>query len=212
MSSARTYIHTFSDSLERSHTLNNESDWIAFYKRIWPELLTVVRVDKYSTVQTRGVDRMIWLPNGKQILVDEKCREKDYGDIALEVTSVGRMVNGMFVEEKPGWVVDDSKVCDFVAYAIPSAGKCYMLPFQLLQAAVYINFNDWKKNKQCKWPVDSKNYDKNGSYLYTTRNIGVPWCVLKAAINEQMHRKFGSDLQLPKADEVKSLDQLEFNW
>lgn len=200
-------VHSFDESLKKSHELNAEADWVAFYKRIWPEAASIIRVDKYSNIQTRGIDRMIWLPSGKQILVDEKCRDVDYGDVLLEVSSVmKKSPDGNWEELKVGWALDDSKHCDFIAYAIPSANKCYMLPFELTKEALRHNFEAWKLRGRpdVSWPIDAMN---NG---YKTRSIGVRWCILAAAIKEQMLRRFGSPAQLPGFRVIA--DQMEFEW
>lgn len=200
-------VHYFRQSLEKSHTLSLEADWVSFYKRIWPDAGPIVRVDKACTMQTRGIDRMIWLSSGKQILVDEKCRATDYGDILLEISSVMKKnICGEYVEEKVGWALDDNKHCDFIAYAIPSAKKCYMLPFQLTKEAVRHNLNRWASGLCCgvTWPIDARN---NG---YFTRSVGVTWGLLSAAIQEQMFRKFGAESVLPKS--MVHDCQMEFDW
>jgi hypothetical protein len=202
-------VHNFNTSLDKSLRLNDEADWIAFYKRLWPDALTIVRADKYCTVQTRGIDRMIWLPSGKQILIDEKCREKWYGDIALETCSQEVIRNGMKFCRAPGWAVDHAKHCDFVAYAIPSVRRCFMLPFEFTKLALIENLEAWKRDSRCKL-VTAKNKD------YTTINIGVPWEILRTAITQQMNRKFGSDLVLPPQIQCGTQDgranQMEFEW
>lgn len=193
-------VHNFEESLALSLRLNEESDWVAFYKRIWPDATLIVRVDKYSEMQKQGIDRMVWLPSGKQILIDEKCRDKDYGDILLETVSVAkRDGNGLVVEQKVGWALDDSKHCDFIAYAIPNASKCYLLPFEIMKEAVRHNLQKWKTTLRV---ARNKGYE--------THNVAVKWVDLAFAMQEQMYRKFGSNIQLPEA--TKNACQLEFNW
>lgn len=187
-------VHSFTESLEASLRLNQESDWVAFYKRMWPDATMIIRVDADSQMQRSGIDRVIWLPSGKQLLIDEKCRERDYGDVLLETISVKHL-------SKIGWALDDAKLCDFVAYAIPSVRKCYMLPFQLMKEALRHNKSLWESRYGTR---EAKN---NG---YVTVNVPVPWCELAAEIKRQMLRSFGSEVALPPA--TKSGEQLEFQW
>lgn len=185
--------HDFQERLEYSASLSDEAGWVEFYRRLWPDMLACIRIDKDSQFQRWGIDREILLPNGKRFSVDEKKREKDYGDILLEEFSVceydpitQRVVRGI----KAGWSIDASKRCDFIAYSIPAAGKCWLLPFEILRQACLHNFPVWKM-KPGWYPKAAKN---NGYY---TMNVAVPWGELKRALFEQMHRKFGNASPLP---------------
>jgi len=82
--------------------------------------------------QRLGIDRSITLENSKQILIDEKVRSVDYGDILLEHLSDRE--RGVL-----GWV-EKQLLCDFIAYAVLPSKKCYLLPVVQLQTA-------WDKNK-----------------------------------------------------------------
>ena len=41
-------IHNFQDQLEYSAELSDEMAWVAFYKRLWPDMIAAVRIDKNS--------------------------------------------------------------------------------------------------------------------------------------------------------------------
>jgi len=125
-------IHNFQDQLEYSAKLSDEASWVSFYKRLWPDMIAAVRIDKNSQFQKWGIDREILLPNGKRFSIDEKKRKLDYGDLLLEEWSVAdfdyenrKVIRG----KKIGWALDPEKRCDFVAYAVQSSGKCFLLPF-----------------------------------------------------------------------------------
>jgi hypothetical protein len=77
-------IHDFQERLEYSATLSDEPAWVSFYRRLWPDMISAVRIDKNSQFQKWGIDREILLPNGKRFSIDEKKREMDYGDLLLE--------------------------------------------------------------------------------------------------------------------------------
>jgi hypothetical protein len=206
-------IHNFNERLEHSQTLSDEPAWLAFYKRLWPDLLVAVRIDKDSKSQRWGIDREILLPEGRRVLIDEKKRDTDYGDILLEEWSVGRYRNGMksdYVGEKVGWAFDKSKRCDFIAYAIIPAKTCYLLPCELLRQACVHNIDEWRKAKIKGRPAYPK--DAHNS-TYITRNVAVEWPELKRALTEQMLRKFGNGevLELP-VPMVGDDTQLEFDW
>jgi len=171
-----------------------------FYARLWPDMVSCVRVDAKSELQTRGIDRMIVLPNGRTITVDEKKRDKDYGDLLVEEWSV--FYGDGNPRNKTGWTLDRGKVCDFIAYAIPSACKCYLLPFELLRAAASHNLDRWKEMSGFA-PRDAQNHG------YVTRNWPVQWSELRRALAEQMLRRFGEiDLPLPTG----SPNQVSFHW
>ena len=85
--------------------------------------------------QRAGIDRLIVLSSSKTLHIDEKVREKDYGDILLEFWSDKE-------RRTPGWIAKDLS-CDFIAYAIAPSRRCYLLPFQPLRAAWRDRRADW---------------------------------------------------------------------
>lgn len=163
-------IHDFQEKLVQSLDLSDEANWVPFYQRLWPELISCVRLDKDSVWQRSGVDRVLFLPNGRQLFVDEKKRLPDrngrtYDDFLCEEWSVFRS-DGR--ENKVGWTLDANKRCDLIAYAIPALGKCYLLPFEILRLTAKRFLLDWK-DVQFAYPKDAQN---NG---YVTRNCAVSW-------------------------------------
>lgn len=186
-------VHNFQEQLEYSADLSDESSWVSFYKRLWPEMIAAVRIDKNSQFQKWGIDREILLPNGKRFTIDEKKRKLDYNDLLLEEWSVcdfdyknKKVIRG----KKAGWAVDPDKRCDFVAYAIQPAGKCFLLPFEMTRQTCIHNLPKWKQNQNW-YPKPAGN---NG---YTTVSIAVPFSEFRIRLWEQMHRKFGSETPLP---------------
>jgi hypothetical protein len=197
-----TVVHRFEDCLDYSNTLSDEPIWVEFYKRIWPTLIACVRIDGRSRFQQWGIDREVKLPNGKQYTIDEKKRQKDYGDLCLELWSVwyGRKDH----RNKRGWTCDPDKRCDFIAYAVVPARRCYLLPTEVLRLSFEHNFRDWLKSPRCRIH-DAQN---DG---YITRNICVPWDLLAPALTREMTRDFASTLTLPTPI-ITNGDQLEFAW
>lgn len=166
----------FTKDLEWSNNQGCEPYWEAFYYKVWPNLVGMYCLNSSIDWQRRGIDRIIYLPNGRYFTVDEKKRRKDYDDILLEVWSVWR-ANGD-KDNKPGWTFDRNKTCDFIAYAIVPAQKCYLLPFDTLRRTARACFAKWKKRRRA-WPIDTR---KNVGYI--TRNIAVPWKQLRKDMAE----------------------------
>lgn len=203
-------VHDFTERMEWSAELSHEPAWIDFYRQVWPEMITAVRIDKYSKWQKWGVDRLIILANGNQFSVDEKIREKDYGDILLEEWSVcnydwntRKVISGT----RPGWTCDPKKRCDFIAYAIPIKKFCYLLPFELLRLSFLRMLPQWKQLRSCKYPIAAKNN------TYTTINIAIPWDILRMALCAEMQRNYkGNSLCLPLPKKEDDARTLLFEW
>lgn len=195
-------VHDFAERLEFSHSMGGEPAWIQMYLEKFPEQILNVRIDANSRYQQCGIDRHIYLPDGKILAIDEKVRDpknvdkegEPYRDILLEEFSVWK--GDGHAGNKPGWSLDIKKQCDYVAYAIPAIGRCYLLPFELLRLAARANLSRWKtlrdeKGRRC-YPLDAPN---NG---YVTRNCAVGWRELAKGMVEQMRHNYGATtLQLP---------------
>jgi len=182
-------VHDFRERLEWSASLSDEPSWEAFYRSIWPDINRIVQVEGRCWDQKHGIDREVVLNNGRRFTIDEKKRAKDYGDVLLEVWSVcdsdGTAITGNPETRKIGWALDDEKRCDFIVYAIPSADKAYLLPFEILRLALKSNMREWASLRGCRWPVLAKNRG------YYTASIAVPWPILKDAMAAEMVRTWG---------------------
>lgn len=183
----------FKERLEYSANLSNEASWVAYYKAIWPDMLAAVRIDGNGVLQKRGIDRIIHLPSGREFAIDEKKRDKDYGDALLELFSVCQIDEASnrildTNDRKLGWAVDPNKDCDFIAYAVP--GKVRLLPYELLRLALKANFGEWRKNPGW-YPKKAPNRG------YWTVNIAVPWPVLWKAIEAATLKPFTEGGPMP---------------
>ncbi len=185
-----TEIHDFKERIEFS--LEGNKNLEAIYRSVWPELVRLEPIEGDCELQRKGVDVILHLESGKKIYIDEKKRGKGYDDICLEVCSVGKPLRGYikhqegsFEYQKVGWAMDTSKVCDFVLYYFEDRPEIYLLPFELMRMALAENFEDWAYHPDCSWPIDAFNHG------YVTRNICVPWPLLKEGITNQMFRSFG---------------------
>lgn len=144
--------------------------WAEVYAAVFPTYKThEVVTDKQR--QKQGIDHVVTVAGGKQILVDAKVRNTYYSDVILETESaVGKTL---------GWL-KKPLLCDFIAYAFLDNPAVYLFPFPLLQQAWRNNRDDWQRWANAKqygfsW-VDAKNT------TYTTRSIAVPFKYLSAAL------------------------------
>lgn len=186
-------VHDFRECLQYSQDLSDEAAWVDFYRRLWPQAQYILRCDDSGPWQRWGIDRRITLA-GRDVMIDEKKRKGEYSDVLLEEWSVHYGDGDR--RNKIGWALDDTKRCDFVAYAIPALKICYLLPFELTRLAYTTHRAEWHrhtdKNGKADWyPKVAQNRG------YNTINCAVPWAILKAAIMEQMHRRYGAEAELP---------------
>lgn len=104
---------------------SGESDiFDKFYFRIFPHLERIENVSDLA-LQKQGVDKKLILTCGKVILIDEKKRRKDYGDILLEEYSNRD-------QKVQGWL-NRNKITDYIVYACMDTKRIYLLPFLILQ-------------------------------------------------------------------------------
>jgi hypothetical protein len=191
-------VHDFRERLEWSQSLSDEASWMSLYRRVWPDLVVAVRVDT-GQWQRWGVDRLVLLRDGREISIDEKKRDKDYGDILLETHSVWYDKDSP--RNKLGWALDPTKLCDYVAYAVIPIAKCYLLPLELLQRTFRKHGKAWKERYGVRFALNKG---------YKTRNIPVPWPVLAEALTVEMLAAWDKPLALPIP--VMNGAQLEFHW
>ncbi len=159
--------HNFNECLSKSHAASDLPIWEETYKKAFPEMLSMVDHRNDGWHQRAGVDRSIIFESSKQILVDEKIRFRDYGDIILEYFSDRD-------RKTPGWA-RKPLLADYIAYAVAPAGICYMLPVVQMQSAFQKNKKEWFREYK---KVKSQNEG------YVTESLAVKPDVLMAAISE----------------------------
>lgn len=165
-------VHNFEERLGFSHDYAQAAWWLECYRRAFPNLLSCVEVRDDGWAQRAGIDRVLTLADGKVIKIDEKVREKDYGDILLEFWS-------NYERRSRGWICKPLD-CDFIAYAIVPRATCYLLPTLLLQRAWRERGPEWclaaKSKKSGFRYVDAQNEG------YVTKSIAVPIDVVMSGI------------------------------
>lgn len=149
--------------------------WSEVYQAFFPTMLSETRHDGEMGHQSAGIDRTVFMPDGRTIRIDEKVRWRNrktgkvYEDIALEYVSV-------VAENKPGWVCKPL-LSDYIAYAIAPLGRCYLLPVVQLQLAWDRCGDKWKS----KYPPVPRQSQRNGR-RWKTLSVGVPVKALFTAI------------------------------
>jgi len=162
-------VHNFQESLERSFSHADAPWWNEVYRSAFPSLQSSVSVRADGWAQRGGIDRVLTLRSGRTIPIDEKVREKDWPDFALERWSSEE-------HQTPGWI-QKPMACEFIAYAFAPSKKCFLLPTETLQRAWRLFGRDWIE----KYPEIRAD---NGSY--TTVSVAVPREVLLASLGDAM--------------------------
>src|SRR5262252_9332738 len=166
-------IHHFDQSLKTSHSYENAPWWLEVYRRAFPSMLAHVNVRKDGWAQRGGVDRVLTLQCGRTILIDEKVREKDYGDILLERWSD-------YDRRDPSWI-QKPLACEFISYAIVPTRKCWLLPTLSLQRAWRLFGREWNQKYRAR-----RSYNEYRGRKWTTVSIAIPPTVLFPAITDAM--------------------------
>lgn len=165
-------MNRFENDLRYSMSENDNDKFNDLYKRAFPHLAEIEIVSDLG-LQKKGVDKIIHFESGKKILIDEKKRRKDYGDILLEEYSD-------FDKKKVGWLGRD-KYTDYIVYAIVPSGVAYFFPFNLLQMSWIENCREWADKYGRKFAQN------NG---YRTSNIPIPKHVLINSLRDKMILNF----------------------
>ncbi len=159
-------IHNFTEQLEYSEQASDELFWDAIYRKSFPNLVNHMIASGDIKSQRMGIDRVVFLSNGKTLYIDEKKRRKEWGDILLEYISVDKT-------NAPGWIEKDLSI-DYLAYAFMASQRVYLYPWDMLRRAWNYYKPEWIDAYK---RVEAKN---NG---YTTISVAVPIDVLQNAVS-----------------------------
>jgi len=127
-------MNDFNECLNISNSSKTLEFWDKVYTIAFPNMTNhMVGKNSKCKSQDYGVDRIIYLENGKTITIDEKVRTGDYTDIALEYISNDKI-------KSVGWIEKDLAI-DYLAYAFLPSQKVYLFDWRILK-------NVWNKNKE----------------------------------------------------------------
>lgn len=135
-----------------------EPFWNSVYKKAFLNMTNQMRgkTEKCNS-QERGVDRIIYLENGKTITIDEKVRTRTYPDILLEYISNDQ-------KNSPGWMEKDLSI-DYLAYAFLDTKTAYLFDWRALKRA-------WTRYKK-EWIAKYRRVEAQNLH-YTTISVAVP--------------------------------------
>jgi|SRR3990167_7253349 len=167
-------INSFKVDLQYSLEQRENELFDNFYFRIFPHLECVELVTEIQ-LQMQGVDKKLVFKSGKHILIDEKKRRKDYGDILLEEYS-------NFEQKKKGWL-SGLKITDYIIYAVMPSKKVFVLPFLILQLV-------WLKNYVKFLEIFGRQFAENEGYR--TSNIAIPTEILLELLKKEMEHKISA--------------------
>ena len=176
-------VHDFKEQLAYSHAASSHPIWEQVYQKAFPGFTAMVDHREHGEHQLAGIDRSIIMPNSKVILIDEKVRKKDYGDIALEHISSTR-------SGAPGWVCKPLR-CDYIVYAILPAGRAYVLPVVQLQEA-------WRRRGK-EWIANYREV-RSANRGYWTINVAVPTNELFKEIGQTLRITFDPVTTMPDTE------------
>lgn len=167
-------LHDFHERLAMSEAYADAPWWLEVYRRAFPNLAAAVSIREDGWAQRGGIDRLLTLASGRTYTVDEKVREKDWPDFALERWSDE-------ARKKPGWI-QKSLACDFIAYAFVPSATCYLFPTPALQRAWRLKGRDW---------IDRYGEIRAQNRGYVTTSVCVPREILLRAVADSMVIKWG---------------------
>lgn len=171
-------VHDFSSQLSFSHGAAGEPEWCAAYRQAWPDLAEIIDMRHPGEHQKQGIDRVVVLPSGKIMTIDEKVRREQWPDLLVEIWSV-------YEDRVPGWTVAPWKKCSHIAYLFLPRRTCILVPFDELRRATIANQPEWQEAADAerdgfRW-VKAENRRPNHT-RYTTWSIAVPNKVIQRAI------------------------------
>ncbi len=192
-------MNYFQSDLEYSLNERENEIFDKFYYRIFKNLKEIKIVNDIN-MQKDGIDKILIFENGKELLIDEKKRRKDYGDILLEEWSD-------FEKKKVGWLGDSNKETDYIVYAIMPSKKVFLFPFKLLQMAWINNYKKWRL-------IYKRRFAQNIGYR--TSNLEIPTNIVMDAIKQEMTHcleVYNKPIQNIRIKEQEELDNLfsDFN-
>jgi hypothetical protein len=161
-------INCYLDSLRKSENVIPD----AFYKSIFGQSSIVTTIPPNTHLQLYGnADKMITKKDGTVIYVEEKVREKDYGDFLIEILSNVEL-------KTPGWIEKDNCVSEYLIYFIKPTKIAYVMKFKDIQS-------EWRKHKSLwtlLFPTKTTLTQTEYGNIYHVKNIAIPFYAISSPI------------------------------
>jgi hypothetical protein len=163
-------VHSFEERRAWSRSMSGQLWWGECYRRAFGEGFTMQTIEDDGWAQRAGIDRKLVLLCGRDFGIDEKVREKEYGDVLLEFMSDE-------ARKKPGWV-NKPLLAEYIAYAVAPTGRCHLFPTLTLQRAWRHLGEGWKRRYEIKRAINTS---------WVTLSVAVPTVVVFDAIRDAMN-------------------------
>lgn len=183
--SAEPRIYQFTTQMEFSRNRREQTD-LAVLTSI---ITGAVSADKTNTDADKGgVDYVVTLRNGAEVLVDAKTRAAgcsrwwhDGPELALEKWSVmpGGRYNTPAHQQKTGWTLNEQSNVDYILFTFDpqDSERVYLIPFQLLRIAFIYHIYEWYE----RYKVDTQHSHSNG-VRWQSEAVFVPARVVIGAV------------------------------
>lgn len=156
-------VHNFKQSMANAEREKYDPFWIDVYNEYFPNVAHVSSTIGNVVLQKQGVDRVVFLENGREYRIDEKLRFESYPDFCLEYwSSVEAQV--------PGWM-EKPMAIEYLCYAFLPTKTCYVLPWMELQRVWANAKREWIEKYR---PIYAKNRSVYDGKIYTTKSVAVP--------------------------------------
>lgn len=133
-----------------------------FYNSLFPDLIKIVKIKKGSNIDKEGIDRILELKD-KKIFIQEKIRDKDWGDLLVEFVHSKNKTDNPWKFGKRGWYFKLKNV-HLLFYIVPN--KIYVVNSKKLRKFIIEN---WKEIKKRDWKIA---WNPEGSYYTYNKSIG----------------------------------------
>jgi len=140
-----------------------------FYFKYFPDLAHIEKIND-EIRQKQGIDKILHFKSGESKNIEEKIRDKDYGDILFEEYS-------NYETKSLGWMLKD-QATDYLIYVILPKNRLYVFDYPKLKTLFLGNYNNWL----LKYDRKMGKTLQNGKLLYETSNIPVPLTLVKDCI------------------------------
>lgn len=133
MSESRKHTNDFHKSIALEDKYDNIFIYLYeqfFYKENIQSIEKIISRDR----QMRGIDYIVTLKNGREVFIDNKVREKWYGDILLEEYS-------NYESQRLWWLLREDVETEYIFYFIASINTCIVFRHDEAKEFVINNYD-----------------------------------------------------------------------